>query len=48
VLDKYPALAAVAKSIDEHLATVHPSYFGPNPKHPILRELSASLRKKLR
>jgi uncharacterized protein len=36
VLEAYPALAAVTKSIDEYLQESHPSYFGPYPTHPVL------------
>lgn len=36
MLEKYPALAAVAKCIDDYFKEAHPSYFGDAPTHPVL------------
>ena len=36
MLTSYPALAKVAAVLDEYLQSTHPSYFGPQPTHPVL------------
>lgn len=36
LIENYPALLAVAESIDNYLDKAHPSYFGADPKHPVL------------
>ena len=36
MLESYPALKSVVETLDEYLQTAHPSYFGPEPIHPVL------------